>query len=117
MHHPFLLTTKAASLENYPNKALQISEGISHIRECAVLKQHIGIALLWKNCDNIITLWRSDAFTCVLLAINLVLDKKVSFLLQIDPAVRADVAFRVTKLIPKFDNHSSLLTEKERNIM
>lgn len=28
---------KVAPLEDYPNKVLQISKGIPHIRECAVL--------------------------------------------------------------------------------
>lgn len=67
-----------------------------------------GNILLWKNGDDIITLWRSDALTCVFLAVNLVLNKKVSFLLKIDPAVSADVAFWVAKFISKFDHHSSL---------
>lgn len=97
-----LASNRAASLEYYPNKVLRISL----IRECAVVRRHMGNALFWKNGDDIITLWRSDAFACVLLAVNLVLNKKVSFLLQIDPAVCADVAFWVTKLISKFDNHS-----------
>lgn len=86
---------------------------ISRMWECAVSKCHWKNVLLWKDSDNIVTIWRSDAFTSMFLTVNLVLNKKVSFLFQVDPTVCADVAFWVTKSVSNFDHHSPSYQKKE----
>ena len=61
--------------------------------------------LLGEDCDHVVALGRSHSLPCVLLTINLVLHKEMSLLFEIDIAVCAGVALRVTELVPQLHHH------------
>lgn len=61
--------------------------------------------LLGEDCNHVVALRGRHPLSCVLLTINLVLHKEMSFLLEVDIAVRARVALRVAKLVPQLHHH------------
>lgn len=63
--------------------------------------------LLWEDGDDLVALWGNHPLPGVLLTVNLVFHKEVSFLLEVGAAVTAHVALGVTLLVPDLHKHPS----------
>lgn len=72
-------------------------------------------ALLREDGDDVVALGRGGSLSSVLLAINLVLHKEMSLLLQVQVAVRARVALRVTELVPQLHQHPPAEQQYKQN--
>ena len=63
--------------------------------------------LLWEDGDHLVALRGNHPLPCVLLAVDLVFHKEVSFLLEVGATVAAHVALGVTLLVPDLHKHPS----------
>lgn len=63
--------------------------------------------LLWEDGDHLVALWGNHPFPCVLLAVDLIFHKEVSFLLEVGATVAAHVALGVALLVPDLHKHPS----------
>lgn len=67
----------------------------------------MALILLGEDGDYVVAFRRGHSLSCVRLTVNLVLHKEMSLLLEVDVAVCARVAFRVTELVSQLHHHSS----------
>lgn len=62
--------------------------------------------LLGEDGEHVVALWNNNSLPRVLLAKNLVLDKEMSLLFEVDVAVCTGVALGVAELVPQLDHGS-----------